>query len=89
MAYDELTACTPTRASHEYLAVLELAAKESETGVDAALRQLIAREAPITAEAVKAILHEGQPCADVQEVTIDGIDLSRYDALLSEREVLV
>jgi hypothetical protein len=89
VAYDELTACTPTRASHEYLAVLELAAKESETGVDAALRQLIAREAPITAEAVKAILHEGQPCTDVQEVTIDGIDLSRYDALLSEREVLV
>ena len=89
VAYDELTARAPSRASREYLAILELAAKESESGVDAALRRLIAREAAITAEAVEEIVRGDQPSADVREVAIDGIDLSSYDALLSEQEVLV
>ena len=57
--------------------------------MDAALRRLIAREVAITAEAVEEIVRGDQPLVDVREVTIDGIDLSSYDALLSEQEVLV
>jgi ribosomal protein S21 len=89
MAYDELTARTPSRASREYLAILELAAKETESGVDAALMELLAQERPITGEAVKALVVAGQRPAAVTDVLIAGIDLSVYDALLAETEVLV
>jgi len=89
VAYDELSARTPARASREYLAILELAAKESESGVDAALRQLIAREMPISAEVVEQIVCGANAPAAATEVTIAGVDLTTYDALLTEMEVLV
>ena len=45
-----------TYADKEYLAILHLAAKESEAQVEAALRQLLTREQPISAAAVEALL---------------------------------
>jgi hypothetical protein len=40
--------CSPSRAARDYLRILELAAKESETGVDAVLGRLLEWNVPIT-----------------------------------------
>ena len=51
MAYDVLREAHPSRrASKEYLAILYLAARENESAVDEALRVLLDREEPLTAE---------------------------------------
>lgn len=63
MAYDLLSTQSPKEASREYLAILALAAKESEIGVDDALRFLLSTEKPLTAEAVAALLRSGQQIA--------------------------
>jgi hypothetical protein len=88
MAYDELRGRMPWRASREYLKILELAAGETESGVDEALRRLFARSTPISTEAVKQELAAGTVGAPATAVSIDAIDLSCYDALLAEAEVL-
>lgn len=89
LAYDELKGRVPARASREYLEILETAARESESGVDRVLQQLLTQGVPISAEAVKKLLAGGDPGAPVTEVVIDAVDLSRYDELLAEAEVLV
>lgn len=80
MAYDSLG--ESRRASREYLAILELAARESESGVDEALRLLLEEERVITAKAVKEILKTGSRPSPVREVEIADVELSHYDALL-------
>ena len=47
--YDALREQSPTQASREYLRILRLAARESETAVDEALRALIDRSSRMTA----------------------------------------
>ena len=44
MAYDALRETAPSRASREYLAILELAARENEDLVDNALQALLEEE---------------------------------------------
>jgi hypothetical protein len=88
MAYDDLSTHTPARASREYLAILKLAARETESGVDEALRLLLEREEPITADAVVRIVAGGEAAAPVTAVAIEAVDLSCYDTLLAEAEVL-
>src|ERR1700745_3919617 len=57
MAFDELKEKLGPRASKEYLAILELAAKESEVKVDEALRGLLEKgEGWVRAEAVREAL---------------------------------
>ena len=82
MAYDALGGRKGTR---EYLAILELAAKEDEAGVDEALRSLIHEGQPIRAEAVVAIVRSGHAPTPATEVTIASIDLTHYDHLLGVR----
>lgn len=55
MAYDALKAAYPVglAADKVYLRVLYLAAKERESGVEAALTRLLADRMPITLEAVQ------------------------------------
>ena len=54
MAFDELKERLGSRGSKEYLAILELAAKESEAKVDEALRGLLEKgEGWVRAEAVR------------------------------------
>ncbi len=64
MAFDELKGQLGARGSKEYLAILELAAKESEAEVDEALRVLLEKgesSAPrITAETVKEAMGQNQ-----------------------------
>lgn len=88
MAYDFLKRHDPYRASRDYLAILYLAARETESGVDDALGLLIEREETITVEAVEGILQSGNRSSEIREVRIDDVDLASYDALIAREEVV-
>lgn len=84
MAYDYLTRNNPSRASKEYLKILHLAAKETETGVDNALKQLFKQQNEIAFDNVKEIVDEGSAIkSNPVEVLIDPPRLSEYDQLLN------
>jgi hypothetical protein len=80
-AYDYLCDRRPQQADREYLELLRLAAKESETAVEAALRQGL-RERRLSIERVTASV-KAPPAAVVPAVEVARVDLSRYDTLLS------
>lgn len=80
MAYDALAEARPATADREYLALLHLAAKESEQGVDDALRVLVGTGPPSVAT-VTALVRSGQALPPATAVTVAPVDLSRYDAL--------
>jgi hypothetical protein len=88
MAFDVLQEQLGGRASREYLRILELAAKESETKVNEALHRLMEEGAgSVTANAVEeAIGAESTPT--MREIKVAAIDLERFDELYSVREVL-
>jgi hypothetical protein len=74
--------------SKEYLRILELAAKDSEVKVDAALRVLLeACDEPISAKGIEAML-EADHGTVVRDVQVAAVDLSLFDQLYSAREVL-
>lgn len=84
MAYDALRGRhAPGRASKEYLQILHLAARESETVVDDALRLLIARGETLSHQAVETIVRSGQQPAEPLEITVAPVDLTAYDAILA------
>jgi len=83
MAYDQMSAHCASKASRSYLAVLHLAARESEVGVDDALRHLLDHEEPITLEAVKALVCSAGQIAPVTAICVAAVDLAAYDTLLS------
>ena len=82
MAYDQMLARSASTASRSYLAVLELAATESEVGVDDALRHLLGHEEPVTFDAVKALVCSARQIAPVTAVCVAPVDLAAYDTLL-------
>jgi hypothetical protein len=84
--YDALLESCPTRASKDYLRVLELAAKESEVGVDAVLGRLLEGDVPITPTIVEEHLRHDLGLPRAMEVVISRVDLSTYDLLLETRE---
>jgi hypothetical protein len=87
LAYDELKERhTRQQAAKEYLKILAMAARESETAVTAALAELCGRQ-PITAGAVAEIVRSQQAPSPVTEVNIVPVDLACYDSLLSIEEV--
>jgi len=76
------------QGSKEYLKILELAAKNSEVGVDAALRVLLeAGEEQLSAEGIEAML-ETDKAAVVGDVQVTAVDLRVFDQLFTEQEVL-
>ena len=79
-AYDALKAAhrVGLAADKVYLRVLELAAKESESGVEAALTRLLAEQMPITLDAVQTSLN-------ASDASATGVSLARYDGLLAEQ----
>jgi len=87
MAYDALKHTMPARAHKEYLQILRLAAHETETGVDDALRILIDAGQPITAQSVQALVKSEQTPPPVTQVRIDAVDLGLYDGLLDGLEL--
>ncbi len=87
MAYDFLKDSCSSRAHKEYLKILHLAAKETEAGVNGAIRWLLNQGLPVNFEAVEAIIITNQniPCAT--DIMVNDIDLSLYDTLLNVVEV--
>jgi hypothetical protein len=72
----------------KYLKVLELAAKESEAGVDAVLRVLLAAgDERIRAGKIEAMLGADHNTT-VHDVQVAAVDLSVFDQLYSAPEVL-
>jgi len=87
MAYDLLRDTAPQRASREYLKILELAARESESLVDDALRALMQEEEPITFDAVRDFVDRREAVRPITEVLIELTNLSSFDVLLQHKEV--
>ena len=84
MAYDYLVAKSPSRASKEYLQILNLAAKESESGVDDALRVLFEKESEISFHSVLLLVESvSVSVPSATEVIVSEVDLENYDQLLS------
>ena len=82
MAYDALKESMGSRASQQYVQIFHLAARESETAVDEALRVLLVDERPVTFEAVQDAVRRGQPLAPATEVFVEMTDLACFDDLL-------
>jgi len=86
MAYDALSERMSSRkADREYLRILELAANESEVGVDDAIRLLLDEDGAISFDAVNKIVMSGQKPSSPTEISIDDVDITSYDGLLDER----
>ena len=85
-AYDALLEHSPGRAAKDYLRILDLAAQESETGVDAVLGRLLEWNVPITPTVVADHLAHDLGLPRAMEVMITTVDLSMYDGLLETRE---
>ena len=85
-AYDALQEQSPGRAVKDYLRILDLAAKESETGVDAVLGRLLEWNVPITPTVVADHLAHDLGLPRAMAVTITTVDLSLYDRLLESRK---
>ena len=81
-----LSSRTNSRAARDYLRILDLAAKQSETGVDAVLGRLLEWNVPITPTVVADHLAHDLGLPRAMEVTITTVDLSMYDRLLETRE---
>jgi hypothetical protein len=84
IAYDLLRRQNPLRAAKEYLQILYLAAKETETGVNEALRWLVRQDALISAAEVKKIVTAGRDIPPVTAVEVPGVNLALYDGLLTQ-----
>ena len=98
MAYDYLCESKPQKASKEYLKILHLAAKESESKVDDALRLLFERGDGdgdsdsdsdsggdvdmVDFDSVRMIVESNQRVPSPQEVNVSCIDLRLYDRLI-------
>lgn len=87
MAYDYLKSHNPLHGPKEYLKILYLAAKESESKVDNALRHLFYQEEPISADIVETLIKSDQVIPSVTDVMIAEINLASYDELLSDKGV--
>lgn len=86
IAYDSLGAQGESRPQKQYLRILELAARESETAVDEALRRLLDQALPISFAAVQTMVSADQTLTAPTDVVIDQVDLSSYDSLFVARE---
>jgi hypothetical protein len=87
MAYDALREAQPERGHKEYLAILYLAARQSETAVDEALRTLLSSDQPVTRAAVEELVHRAEEVPVVPDVIVEDVDLSSFDDLLMHKEV--
>jgi hypothetical protein len=76
------------KGSKQYLKILELAARNSEVRVDAALRALLeAGEEQISAEGIESMLGADNAVV-VRDVQVTAVDLRVFDQLFTEQEVL-
>jgi hypothetical protein len=82
MAYDELLTADPARASREYLQILYLAARESESGVEGAIERLLEEGRAIDAKSVKEIVEKDDGPDDmIRALEIPEPDFEEYNML--------
>ncbi len=86
MAYDSLKQTHGDRASKAYVRILYLAARETESGTDEALRHLLNEGQPISFEAVETLVRRGQELPSATQVTVGPVDLTSYDSLMTGNE---
>ena len=77
------------QGNKEYLKVLKLAAKESETLVNESLRFLINRGDEIHSKIVKAMVRSQLQPPPITDIAVDQVDLTIYDQLLEYEELLI
>ena len=82
VAYDQLKSQCAGTADKQYLKILELAARENESLVEAAIGHLCDLAQAMSFEAVEALVLCGQKLAAPTAVRVDEVDLSAYDQLL-------
>jgi len=87
IAYDALKRQVPIRAHKEYLKILQLAARETQAGVDDALRWLIDQDKAIDVKTVEAMVQRAREIPPVTDVAVDAVNLNSYDCLLSCQRV--
>jgi len=83
MAYDELCRNKPTRGHKDYLAILKLAARESETAVCSALERLFDSREPVTVADVEKMVKEELKPRIRSADHVEPVNISVYDSLLS------
>lgn len=88
MAYDELKRQNPLYADKEYIKILKIAAYESESETQIALRWLLSRQELLTAAIVEQYVLARGDNAPFVDVTIDDVSLVDYDTLLSDDVVV-
>ena len=86
LAYDVLKERQPERAAKEYLHILHLAARRSESGVEAALTRLLGEGKSPSTSAVEEELSRSDRDVSPTQVTVGPVDLASYDALLGGKE---
>ena len=85
IAYDDLKKRhAQSVATKQYLSILYLAARESETAVDDVLRMMINKNMAISDERVQELVRSNEPVLMATEITIPAVDLNCYDQLLEE-----
>ena len=85
IAYDSLKKRhAKSNAAKQYLNILYLAARESETAVDDVLRVLIDKNIQISDEQVKTLVQSNERVPTATEIHIPAVDLTCYDQLLQE-----
>ena len=82
VAYDRLKSQCAGNADKQYLKILELAARESQSLVEAAISHLADTEQAMSFETVEALVQSGQQMAAPTAVRVDDVDLSAYEQLL-------
>ena len=87
MAYDALRESQPERGVKEYLGILYLAARRSETAVDEALRTLLMSDRSVTRNAVEELVERAEKVPAVTDVIVEEVNLLDFDALFLHKEV--
>jgi hypothetical protein len=82
VAYDRLVSQYAGNAAKQYLKILELAARENQSLVEAAIGHLCELDRAMSFEAVEALVQLGQAVLAPTTVRVDEVDLSAYDQLL-------
>jgi hypothetical protein len=86
MAYDALREQQRQRAAKEYLGILLLAARETESGVEAALGRLLDAGGALSAKEVAEELKRSSGVPSATAVAVGPVDLGSYDDLLTSKE---
>lgn len=83
IAYDVLNEQFPAKtADKEYLNILNLAAKESETFVNQALKTIIKSQKPISFDRIAQMVQSSQHNEVIEDPLVETINLNSYDQLL-------